>query len=52
VNLQEDVNPDLLNSLKETVPMAGTYQPRKPQVQDAIPRIAPRWLKYDRQVST
>ena len=25
---------------------------RKPQVNDAIPKIAPKWLKYDRQVST
>ena len=24
---------------------------RKPQVNDGIPKIAPKWLKYDRQVS-
>lgn len=24
---------------------------RKPQENDAIPKIAPKWLKYDKQVS-
>jgi hypothetical protein len=50
VNLQEDVNPDLLESLRETRPMGGTYVSRRGQQQDAIPKIAPKWLKYDRQV--
>ena len=52
MNLQEDVNPDLLNSLRETKYISGTYEQRRPQQQDAIPKIAPKWLKYDRQVST
>jgi len=30
--------------------MSGSYQGRQRQVQDSIPKIAPKWLKYDRQV--
>jgi hypothetical protein len=52
VNLQENVDPELLSSMREGVPMPldriGT---RKDQENDAIPKIAPKWLKYDRQVS-
>ena len=34
--------------------MPGSLQgvpTRKPQINDAIPAIAPKWLKHDRQVS-
>ena len=53
MNLQENVNPDLIMSMTQGVPsqLTGT-QGRKDQVQDAIPKIAPKWLKYDRQVSS
>ena len=50
VNLQENVNPDLLNSLREPTRITGTNISRKEQANDAIPLIAPKWLKYDRQV--
>ena len=46
------MNPDLLRSMREGVPFGQTGLPqRKPQENDAIPKIAPKWLKYDRQVS-
>lgn len=49
VNLQENVNPDLLKSMREGVPSQLTGVPqRKEQENDAIPKIAPKWLKYDR----
>jgi hypothetical protein len=39
--------------MREGVPTGLDGIPtRKPQVNDAIPKIAPKWLKYDRQVST
>jgi hypothetical protein len=38
--------------MREGVPMQLTGIPsRKEQENDAIPKIAPKWLKYDRQVS-
>jgi len=38
--------------MRESVPMHSTGIPnRKDQENDAIPKIAPKWLKYDRQVS-
>ncbi len=50
-SLQESINPDLLKSMREGEPMALTGIPaRKAQENDAIPKIAPKWLKYDRQV--
>ena len=52
MNLQENVNPDLVASMTQGVPSGLTgVMGRKDQVQDAIPAIAPKWLKYDRQVS-
>jgi len=52
VNLQENVDPELLTSMREGLPMQLTGVPqRKEQENDAIPKIAPKWLKYDRQVS-
>jgi len=50
VNLQENVDPDLLRSMREGVPCTLTGIPaRRDAENDAIPRIAPKWLKYDRQ---
>jgi hypothetical protein len=51
VSLQDNVDPDLLRTMKD-----GPYiEPslaasRKQHANDAIPAIAPKWLKYDRQV--
>jgi hypothetical protein len=37
--------------MREGQPLALTGIPqRRPQENDAIPKIAPKWLKYDRQV--
>ena len=53
MNLAENVNPDLLESMREGVPSHLTGIPaRANQENDAIPKIAPKWLKYDRQVSS
>lgn len=52
MNLQENVDPELLTSMREGLAGSLSGVPtRKPQVNDAIPAIAPKWLKYDRQVS-
>ena len=51
-NIQENVDPALLQSMREG--MAGNLAgvpPRQAQENDAIPKIAPKWLKHDRQVS-
>jgi hypothetical protein len=49
--LQETVSADLLSSLREGNPLKLTGVPqRKPQENDAIPKIAPKWLKHDKQV--
>ena len=38
--------------MREGEPMKLTGIPaRKPHENDAIPKIAPKWLKYDKQVS-
>lgn len=38
--------------MREGNPLKLTGIPqRKPQENDAIPKIAPKWLKYDKQVS-
>lgn len=38
--------------MREGVPnQLGGVPARKDQENDAIPKIAPKWLKYDRQVS-
>ena len=50
--MTENVNPDLLRSMREEAPMVMTGMPiRRQQENDAIPKMAPKWLKYDRQVS-
>lgn len=48
-SLAENVNPDLLKSMRDGAPLAMTGMPqRRPQENDAIPKVAPKWLKYDR----
>lgn len=50
--LNETVDPELLGSMREGVPGALEGVPkRNVQENDSIPKIAPKWLKYDRQVS-
>lgn len=52
-SIQENVDAELLRSMREGDPMKLTGIPvRKPQENDAIPKIAPKWLKYDKQVGT
>ena len=52
MTLKEPVDSELLNSLKEGAPQPLSGVPtRAAQVNDAIPRVAPKWLKHDRQVS-
>lgn len=51
-HLQENVNQALLQSMREGNPLKLTGIPqRKAPENDAIPKIAPKWLKYDKQVS-
>jgi hypothetical protein len=48
-NIQENVDPSLLASMRTG--MAGNLEgvpARMQQENDAIPKIAPKWLKYDR----
>lgn len=49
--LQEPINDELLSSMKTGggPTLRGTLRPK--QENNSIPRIAPKWLKYDRQVS-
>jgi hypothetical protein len=48
-SLQENINPDLLASMRTGMPGSLTGVPeRRAQENDAIPKIAPKWLKYDR----
>jgi hypothetical protein len=49
-NLQEPINHDLLASMKTQggPTLQGTQRPQ--QVNNSIPRVAPKWLKHDRQV--
>ncbi len=50
--LQEAVDPELLRSMRDGDPMKLTGIPaRKPHENDAIPKIAPKWLKHDKQVN-
>ena len=49
--LAEPVDPSILTSMREGAPQSLTGVPqRQSQVNDAIPRVAPKWLKHDRQV--
>lgn len=49
--MQEPVNPELLASMQSqgAQTLSGTQRPK--HINDAVPRIAPKWLKHDRQVS-
>ncbi len=47
------MDPELIRSMRDGDPMKLTGVPaRKPQENDAIPKIAPKWLKHDKQVGT
>jgi hypothetical protein len=47
--LQEEVTPELLQSMREGVSKTITGVPKRPvQENDAIPKVAPKWLKHDR----
>lgn len=48
--IQEDVDYELLGSMKYNAPPNLTYGTKKEAVNDYIPRIPPSWLKYDRKV--
>ena len=49
MNLQENVNPDLIATMTQGVPsQLSGVQGRTNQAQEAVPAIAPKWLKYDR----
>lgn len=51
VSLQDNVDPDLLRTMKDGPYVEPSLAPsRKQHANDAIPAIAPKWLKYDRQV--
>lgn len=42
----------MLASMREGGPLGLTGIPQRPrQENDAIPKVAPKWLKHDRQVS-
>jgi len=50
-SLQENLDAELLRSMRDGEPMKLTGVPaRRPHENDAIPKIAPKWLKYDKQV--
>lgn len=51
IHLKEEVDPELIRSMRDGDPMKLTGIPaRKAHENDAIPRIAPKWLKHDKQV--
>lgn len=51
VHLKEEIDPELIRSMRDGDPMKLTGIPaRKAHENDAIPRIAPKWLKHDKQV--
>ena len=51
-NIQEHVDPDLVTSMRDGLAGSlGGVPKRMDHENDAIPKIAPKWLKYDRQVS-
>lgn len=52
ISLKEPVDDELLRSMQEGgVSNLTGVPPRPTQENDAIPRVAPKWLKHDRQVS-
>lgn len=51
MNIEENIDNQLLQSMREGDPMKLTGIPQRPKAEnDAIPKIAPKWLKHDRQV--
>ena len=49
--LKEPLDASILQSMQEGAPQALTGVPSRPaQINDAIPRVPPKWLKHDRQV--
>ena len=52
ITLKEDMDDELLRSMRAGEPMGLTGIQRRPaQENDSIPKVAPKWLKHDRQVS-
>ena len=52
ISLKEDRDDSILNNLREGAPQGLTGVPKRAaQENDAIPRVAPKWLKHDRHVS-
>ena len=50
--LAEPLDSEMLRSMQEGAPQQLTGVPKRPlQENDAIPRVCPKWLKHDRQVS-
>jgi len=50
-NLQENIDDKLLSSMRQGDATCFTGMPQRPsQCNDAVPKIAPKWLKHDRQV--
>ena len=48
-NILESVDPDLVTSMRDGLAGSlGGVPKRQDHVNDAIPKIAPKWLKYDR----
>lgn len=48
--VKEEIDQNLIDSLRMKTPLNLTYGSRKRPENDYIPRIQPPWLKYDRQV--
>jgi hypothetical protein len=49
--LKEEIDNELIRSMRDGDPLKLTGIPaRKAHENDAIPRIAPKWLKHDKQV--
>ena len=52
ISLKEERDDSILNNLREGAPQGLTGVPKRAaQENDAIPRVAPKWLKHDRHVS-
>lgn len=49
--IQEDVDYNMLASMKYSSPPDLTYGQKPEPVNDYVPRIPPAWLKYDRKVN-
>ena len=49
MTLKEEIDHELLQSMRQGVPMDnGGVPKRQAQENDAIPKVAPKWLKHDR----